>query len=76
MRELQPEFWQMFSERQPSSAVPLAEVGHGASGREITRQSLDGEVRKLASEKSITYSEALIQFRAQNPDYYNQAFGG
>jgi hypothetical protein len=76
MRELQPEFWQMFSERQPSSAVPLAEVGHGASGREITRQSLDGEVRKLASEKSITYSEALVQFRAQNPDYYNQAFGG
>jgi len=76
MRELQPEFWQMFSERQPSSAIPLAEVGHGASGREITRQSLDGEVRKLASEKSITYSEALAQFRAQNPDYYNQAFGG
>jgi len=76
MRELQPEFWQMFSERQPSSAIPLAEVGHGASGREITRQSLDGEVRKLASEKSITYSEALVQFRAQNPDYYNQAFGG
>lgn len=76
MRELQPEFWQMFSERQPSSAIPLAEVGHGASGREITRQSLDNEVRKLASEKSITYSEALAQFRAQNPDYYNQAFGG
>jgi hypothetical protein len=76
MRELQPEFWQMFSERQPSSAIPLSEVGHGASGREITRQSLDNEVRKLASEKSITYSEALITFRAQNPDYYNQAFGG
>tara|TARA_Y100000015_G_scaffold41575_1_gene47853 strand:- start:67 stop:2031 length:1965 start_codon:yes stop_codon:yes gene_type:complete len=76
MRELQPEFWQMFSERPSASAVPLAEVGHGASGREITRQSLDGEVRKLASEKSITYSEALVQFRAQNPDYYNQAFGG
>lgn len=76
MRELQPEFWQMFSERQPSSAIPLSEVGHGASGREITRQSLDGEVRKLASEKSITYSEALIQFRAANPSYYNQAFGG
>jgi hypothetical protein len=76
MRELQPEFWQMFSERQPSSAVPLSEVGHGASGREITRQSLDGEVRKLAAEKSITYSEALVQFRAANPSYYNQAFGG
>ena len=76
MRELQPEFWQMFSERPSASAVPLAEVGHGASGREITRQSLDNEVRKLASEKSITYSEALVTFRAQNPDYYNQAFGG
>tara|TARA_R100000152_G_scaffold13698_1_gene6107 strand:- start:17034 stop:18260 length:1227 start_codon:yes stop_codon:yes gene_type:complete len=76
MRELQPEFWQMFSERPSASAVPLAEVGHGASGREITRQSLDGEVRKLAAEKSITYSEALVSFRAQNPEYYNQAFGG
>ena len=76
MRRLQPEFWQMFSERPSASAVPLAEVGHGASGREITRQSLDNEVRKLASEKSITYSEALVTFRAQNPEYYNQAFGG
>ena len=76
MRELQPEFWQMFSERKASHAVPLSEVGHGASGREITRKSLDSEVRKLASEKSITYSEALGQFRAQNPSYYNQAFGG
>ena len=66
----------MFSERKASHAVPLSEVGHGASGREITRKSLDSEVRKLASEKSITYSEALGQFRAQNPSYYNQAFGG
>ena len=75
-REKDAELWNYFSERPSASAVPLAEVGHGASGREITRQSLDGEVRKLASEKSITYSEALITFRAQNPEYYNQAFGG
>ena len=75
-REKDAELWNYFSERPSASAIPLAEVGHGASGREITRQSLDGEVRKLAAEQSITYSEALVQFRAQNPDYYNQAFGG
>ena len=75
-REKDAELWNYFSERPSASAIPLAEVGHGASGREINRQSLDGEIRKLASEKSITYSEALAQFRAQNPDYYNQAFGG
>jgi len=75
-REKDAELWNYFSERPSASAVPLAEVGHGASGREITRQSLDGEVRKLAAEKSITYSEALTQFRAQNPDYYLKAFGG
>ena len=75
-REKDAELWNYFSERLSGSAIPLAEVGHGASGREITQQSLDNEVRKLASEKSLTYSEALIQFRAANPSYYNQAFGG
>ena len=76
LKELQPEFWQMFTERPSNSAIPLAQVGHGASGAEISKATLDLEVKKLAAEKSLTYSEALTQFRTNNPDYYNQAFGG
>lgn len=76
LKELQPEFWQMFSERPSNSAIPLTQVGHGASGAEISKATLDAEVKKLAAEKSITYSEALNQFRTNNPDYYAQAFGG
>lgn len=76
LKELQPEFWQMFTERPSNSAIPLAQVGHGASGAEISKATLDLEVKKLAAERSLTYSEALTQFRTNNPDYYNQAFGG
>ena len=76
LREMQPEFWQMFSAREQGASVPLAEIGHGASGAEISKVTLDQEVRKLSAEKSISYSEALASFRADNPDYYNQAFGG
>ena len=76
LRNLQGEFWSMFSERPSNSAVPLVEVGHGASGQEISKASLDQEVRKLATEKSVSYSEALNLFRESNRDYYNSVFGG
>ena len=76
IKDLQPEFWQMFSERQSNSSVPLDEVGHGASGQEISKKTLDQKVRALAEEKSINYSEALSLFREQQPDFYRQAFGG
>jgi len=76
IKDLQPEFWQMFSERQSNSSVPLDEVGHGASGQEISKKSLDQKVRALAEEKSINYSDALSLFRESNPDFYRQAFGG
>jgi flagellar basal body rod protein FlgC len=75
LRDAQPEFWQMFSERASSSAVPLAEIGHGASGEEISRQTLNEQVLKLKQEKQVTYSEALDLFRAENPDYYSKALG-
>jgi len=65
----------MFSERDTGASVPLAEIGHGASGAEVTKQTLDLAVRKLSTEKSITYSEALAQFRSDNPSYYSKAFG-
>ena len=76
IKELQPEFWQMFTERQSNSSVPLNEVGHGASGQEISKKTLDQKVRALAEEKSINYSDALSLFREQQPDFYRQAFGG
>ena len=76
MREMQPEFWQMFSERPANSAVPLTQIGHGASGEEITKGTLNQRIQELQAEKGLTYSEALNQFRQDNPDYYAQAFGG
>jgi len=75
LKDSSPEFWQMFNERSASSAVPLTEVGHGASGAEISQQTLNEAVLKLKQEKGVTYSEALDLFRAENPDYYNKAFG-
>ena len=69
-------FWTMFSERPSNSVVPMNQVGHGASGQEISKKSLDQKVRALAEEKSINYSEALSLFRESNPDFYRQAFGG
>jgi len=76
IKDLQPEFWQMFNERQSNSSVPLGEVGHGASGQEISKKTLDQKVRALAEDKSINYSDALSLFREQQPDFYRQAFGG
>ena len=76
IKDLEGEFWAMFSERPTNSAVPLVEVGHGASGQEINKETLDQEVRKLAKEKAVSYSEALNLFRQSNSDYYNSVFGG
>ena len=76
LREMQPEFWQMFSAREQGASVPLAEIGHGASGAEISQATLHQEISKLSQEKGILYSEALAEFRADNPDYYLKAFGG
>ena len=74
-KDSEPAFWQMFSKRPANSSVPLNQVGHGASGEEITKATLDAEINKLKKEKGITYSEALNEFRANNIDYYNKAYG-
>lgn len=71
----QPIFWKMFSERPANSAVPLNEVGHGASGQELTRASLAEQVKALAAEKHISFSEALNLFRTTNPDQYLAVYG-
>ena len=73
LKDLQAEFWQMFNERQANSAVPLVEVGHGASGEEINKNSLDEKIREMSREKSITYSEALNYFQKNETDYYIKA---
>ena len=74
VRDQMPEFWQMFSERPASSAVPLAEIGHGASGAELNKATLAEQVKALAAEKNLSFSEALNIYRDNNPDAYNSVF--
>jgi len=74
VRDSMPEFWTMFSERPASSAVPLTEIGHGASGEELNKATLAEKVKALATEKGLNFSEALNLFREQNPDQYNSVF--
>jgi hypothetical protein len=74
VRDTMPEFWTMFSERPASSAVPLNEIGHGASGEELNKATLAEKVKALATEKGLNFSEALNLFREQNPDQYNSVF--
>ena len=76
VREKQPVFWNLFSTRPMNSSVPLGEVGHGASGQEISKGTLDQKVKSLAKEKGIGFNDALNLFREQQPEYYRQAFGG
>lgn len=73
LREIQGEFWTMFSERPSNSAIPLVEVGHGASGEEISRATLDAKIRETAKEKSISYSEALNYIQKNQTDFYTKA---
>ena len=73
IKDLQPEFWTMFSERSSNSAVPLVEVGHGASGEEISKATLDAKIREISKEKSISYSEALTFVQRNENDYYTKA---
>lgn len=68
-------FWNMFSERPVNSVVPMQSIGHGASGQEINKETLNMKIRKLSEEKGISYSQALTEFRTTNPDEYNKAFG-
>ena len=75
-RNSSPVFWALFSSRAIGSSVPLEEIGHGASGEELSKKSLDQKVKALSEEKSITYSQALTMFREQNPDSYRAVYGG
>jgi len=73
IKDIQPEFWKMFSGRPLNSTVPLATVGHGASGEEISKATLDLKIRETAKEKSISYSEALSYIQKNDTDFYTKA---
>ena len=73
LRDIQPEFWKMFSERPMNSTIPLATIGHGASGEEISKATLDLKIRETAKEKSISYSEALSYIQKNDTDFYTKA---
>lgn len=62
-----PAFWNLFSERKPSAAVPLQAVGHSASGSEV---SLLSEAKSLQAQKKITFAQAIAEIRSTRPDVY------
>ena len=75
LKELQPEFWKMFSERPANSAVPLQKIGHGASGAEINQKALHKHIEGVAEEKGILFSEALKHVQKNETEFYNKAMG-
>ena len=69
-------FWAMFCERKAGSVVSLREVGHGASGEQINRETLAERAKQLAAEKSITFSEALNTIRTTDREFFLAAMEG
>ena len=68
-------FWAMFSERPSNSVVPMNQVGHGASGQEITKETINLKIKALAEEKGMTYAQALSEFRQTNTQEFMKAYG-
>ena len=69
-------FWAMFCERKAGSVVSLREVGHGASGEQINRETLADRAKQLAAEKSISFSEALNTIRTTDREFFLAAMEG
>jgi len=68
-------FWTMFSERPSNSVVPMNQVGHGASGQEITKETINLKIKALSEEKGLTYAQALSEFRQTNTQEFMKAYG-
>lgn len=66
-KDTTPAFWNLFSERKPSAAVPLQTIGHSTSSTEI---SLLSEAKSLQASKGITFAQAISEIRASRPDVY------
>lgn len=69
-------FWAMFNERKAGSVVSLREVGHGASGEQINRETLAERAKTLATEKSVSFSEALNMIRTTDREFFLAAMEG
>jgi hypothetical protein len=69
-------FWAMFSERKAGSVVSLREIGHGASGEQINRETLADRAKQLATEKSVSFSEALNLIRTTDREFFLAAMEG
>ncbi len=69
-------FWAMFAERKAGSVVSLREVGHGASGEQINRETLAERAKTLAAEKSVSFSEALNLIRTTDREFFLAAMEG
>lgn len=69
-------FWQMFSRRPVEHTVSLSEIGHGASGEEITQATIAQRAQELANSESITFTEAYQRINRDEPALIKSAFGG
>ena len=69
-------FWAMFSERKAGSVVSLREIGHGASGEQINRETLAERAKQVATEKSLSFSEALNLIRTTDREFFLAAMEG
>lgn len=71
-----PTFLNWINERPAEHAVSLSEIGHGASGEEITQDTVVQRAHELASSASITFSEAYKRLAIEEPALIKSAFGG
>ena len=71
-----PTFLNWINERPAEHAVSLSEIGHGASGEEITQATVVQRARELANSASITFSEAYERLTIEEPALIQSAFGG
>jgi phage I-like protein len=68
--------WEMLTRREPNQVVNLSEVGHGASGEQLNRDSLTDRVKELAKSESIQFTEAWGRLQREEPQLFNAVFGG
>lgn len=66
-------FWTMFSERKANSVVNLQEIG---SKEKTSDVPVFDQVKSIAKEKGISFSEALDVFKIENKNTYFKHFGG
>jgi len=66
-------FWNMFSERKANQAVNLQEIG---TKEKSSDAPVFDQVKAIAKEKGISFSEALDVFKIENKNTYFKHFGG